>query len=157
MNEHFMINFHNWSISAVCIVQILCEIGQGRSRCKQRATIRDVCGLWIGLYWHTMNINSSERDLKLTICNSPHYTTEDLYHQCDLYYCYMLKSNSQCDLYYYYMLKSNSHSLILVSRIILDHNYQNKDPPQQTISKACPNQIAKLQPWAIDSNFCEIA
>ena len=36
------------------------------------------------------NINSSERNLKLTICNSPCYATEDLCHQCDLYYYYYL-------------------------------------------------------------------
>ena len=34
----------------------------------------------------TANINFSGRDLKLTICNSPCYATEDLCHQCDLYY-----------------------------------------------------------------------
>ena len=32
--------------------------------------------------------NFSGRDLKLTICNSPCYATEDLCHQCDLYYYY---------------------------------------------------------------------
>ena len=36
----------------------------------------------------TMNINSSGRDLKLTICNSPHYAPEDLCNQCDIYYYY---------------------------------------------------------------------
>ena len=34
------------------------------------------------------SVNSSERDLKLTTCNSPRYATEDLCHQCDLYYYY---------------------------------------------------------------------
>ena len=36
----------------------------------------------------TSNINSSERDLKLTICNSPRFATEVLCYQCDLYYYY---------------------------------------------------------------------
>ena len=36
----------------------------------------------------TMNINFSGRDLKLIICNSPCYATEDLCHQCELYYYY---------------------------------------------------------------------
>ena len=40
----------------------------------------------------TMNINFSGRDLKLIICNSLFCATEDLCHQCELYYYY----------YYYY-------------------------------------------------------
>ena len=36
----------------------------------------------------TTSTNSSEGDLKLTTCNSPRYATEDLCHQCDLYYYY---------------------------------------------------------------------
>ena len=35
-----------------------------------------------------MNINFSGRDLKLIICNSPCYATEDRCHQCELYYYY---------------------------------------------------------------------
>ena len=36
----------------------------------------------------TMNINFSGRDLKLIICNSLFCATEDLCHQCELYYYY---------------------------------------------------------------------
>ena len=37
----------------------------------------------------TTSINFSGRDLKLTICNSPCYATEDWCQQCDLYYHYV--------------------------------------------------------------------
>ena len=38
--------------------------------------------------------STSERDLKLTICNSPRYATEDLCHQCDLYYYFKFAGNT---------------------------------------------------------------
>ena len=48
------------------------------------------CGIYFLLTFDfsTMNINFSGRDLKLIICNSPCYATEDRCHQCELYYYY---------------------------------------------------------------------
>ena len=37
------------------------------------------------------------RRLKLIICNSHCYTTEDLCHQCELYYYYLYRRNEFCD------------------------------------------------------------
>ena len=58
-----------------------------------------------------MNINFSGRDLKLSICNSLFCATEDLCHQCELYYYY-----------YYYAITSNI-TKTMVLYLGLENNY----------------------------------
>ena len=50
---------------------------------------RHSCGIYfLPTSDFSTTINFSERLLKLTTCNSPHHATEDLCHQCELYYYY---------------------------------------------------------------------
>ena len=48
------------------------------------------CGTYFQLTFDscTRSLNFSEKDSKLIVCSSPFFTTEDLCHQCDIYYYY---------------------------------------------------------------------
>ena len=51
------------------------------------------CGTYFHLTFdsYTRSHNFSERDSKLITCSSPFFTTEDLCHQCDIYYYYFVR------------------------------------------------------------------
>ena len=53
------------------------------------------CGTYFQLTFDscTRSHNFSERDSKLIVCKSPFFTTEDLCHQCDIYYYYSYLPN----------------------------------------------------------------
>ena len=96
-----------------------------------------------------MNINFSGRDLKLIICNSPCYATEDRCHQCELYYVPL--TPSQLSFWNSASMNSVQSSQILSISLFLKesfHRHSNK-PLSSLFSKN------HLYPLMISTTFVQ--